>query len=165
MEPDQIQEENSLNGLRRIRVKSRSKGKKKGGNPLILFGPDILLFLALLLGIVLLFNWPALYEQINNRWLAYLVEFFIGSQTKPFVAGGLLVVGLLGGFLRLRWRINYNPRYWHNHCPNCGKSGDNLHRSRRNGFDRLVGQFGFPVRRYICHSCHWTGPRIDETRI
>ena len=165
MEPEQIQEDSSVPGLRRIRTKRRSARKKKGDNFLIVFSLDSLLFLSFLLGIALLFNWPPFYEQINNRWLAYLVEFFIGDQTKAFVAGGLLVVGVIGGFLRLRRRINYNPRFWRNHCPNCGKSGESLHRSRRNGLDHFISRLGFPVRRYICQHCHWTGLRIDETRV
>lgn len=165
MKPEQIQEDNAVPGLHRTRVKRRSSRKKKGAGFLTLFGPDILLVLSWVLGIVLLFNWPPFYEQINNQWLAYLLKFFFSNQTKPFVAGGLLTIGVIGGFLRFRWRINGNPNFWRSHCPNCGKSGDSLHRSRRNRLDHFIGRLGFPVRRYICQDCHWTGLRIDETRI
>lgn len=72
-------------------------------------------------------------------------------------------VALLLCAWRVRWRINQYEPWWNTHCPAC--QSDQLKRSRRRPFDRLISKLGIPVRRYVCADCHWEGRRIDPWKV
>ena len=71
----------------------------------------------------------------------------------------LLVVSLIA-LWRVRWRIIHSERYWSTSCPRCGLS--ELRRVRRHLTGYLLKRVGFPVARYHCSNCAWSGLRIRK---
>lgn len=85
------------------------------------------------------------------------------QRMLPFAGVMFLFVSLIGGALRLRYRVNYHEEWWIGPCPQCQKG--ELKRKRRRYGDRLLGRLGMPVRRYACEECQWEGARIDQSRV
>lgn len=69
----------------------------------------------------------------------------------------LITVALTAG-ARLRWRMLHNPKYWNQNCPKCHST--ELKRVHRRWYERLAGRLGWPIRRYRCSQCSWSGARI-----
>jgi hypothetical protein len=84
---------------------------------------------------------------------------FINRLSLSDAIGILILLGVtIVIIFRIRWRILNNDHFWSDHCPRCDSSG--LKRVRRYWFDRLIGVFGIPVRRYRCSDCKWRGLRV-----
>lgn len=79
------------------------------------------------------------------------------------VGSGLLVGAAIGGWFRLREKINGRSAYWSGTCPNC--QGNTLSRIRRRATDRLICKLGIPVRRFRCDTCRWKGLRIEREHL
>lgn len=125
-------------------------------------GIDLFLSLAALIGTALLFNFlrvwegPGRFEGNLGNWLVY-------EGGAPQTGGVILVLAVLGGALRLRWRVLHHEQWWARVCPNCDQNA--LKRIHRRRLDRLWEVVRIPVRRYICGDCHWRGVRIDDRRL
>ena len=147
--------------LKRIRVKKeRQRKKRREARWFYRYGPDVLLLLLLAsgLGLLLLLLVPSL-APAGIPGLRRLLS----GGTFAVLAAVFLATALIGGALRLRWRVLHRSAWWNTACPRCSKN--DLRRMQRYSRDRLLGRLGVPVRRYICADCHWRGARIDRTRI
>lgn len=125
------------------------------------YGVDLIIALIALAGLALLLAPLFLAESGRAQeglasWLAYEGG---AEQLGVF----LLVIALLAGSWRLRWRVLRHEPWWARRCPECGANA--LKRTHRRWYDRLWGWVGVPMRRYICVECRWRGMRIDERRI
>ena len=140
---------------------------------------EIVAVFGVIVGIVFVFQGYQLMEWFSKIRLYFQDNFgttisnittitidLINRITVIDLAGFLLAVfGIL--FIGLRTRHRYlNSRYWlATTCPRCG--GD-LHRVRRNSFDRLLSKTFLPqAHRYLCKNqeCRWTGLKhIDHGR-
>lgn len=118
----------------------------------------LLLFLAIfgLIDPISRLDWAEREGGLLSHWLVF-------HSGVKFLGGAMLVVAVLLGSLRLRWRIIHHQAWWERGCPECG--GTKLSRIHRTPLDHLIGSIGIPVRRYICRDCHWQGMSIDESRI
>ena len=150
--------------LKRARVKNRRRRKKS--SPWNWRGRwlDALLVLSLAAGLFFLLL-PAFHttDATVTRQDESLIDQLIRLQLSVFLAVVFLAAAIVGGAFLFRYRINHRQSLWENHCPNCNQN--ELARARRKRRDRAIGWVGFPVRRYICRNCHWTGARIDHLRL
>lgn len=124
--------------------------------------PDVLLTLLFGVALVLLFD-PVKETAVANPYASPLLHWLVVEEGLPTIGAGLLLLTMLPGVLRLRWRINHHSPFWAKNCPKCRSA--NLSRIHRIRLDRLLNYVGIPVRRYICRDCHWQGARIDERRV
>lgn len=120
-----------------------------------------------LLSLVLLINpWhlfiPAtLVDHTTTRNLAHYVAHEGGSE---LLGGIFLLLTFTLGLIYTRKLLLSNQRLWRRAgCPHCGR--DDLRRTSRLWYDRVLNRLGLPVRRYICADCHWQGTRIDESHL
>jgi hypothetical protein len=147
---------------RRRRRKQKERRSHRLAAWLRAYGLDLLISLLILMGLALFFNAPRLlagpdrFQASLGNWLA----FGNGAEQLGIF---FLVVALLAGSWRLRWRILHHQSWWARQCPECGANA--LKRTHRRWYDRLWEWVGVPMRRYICVECRWRGMRIDERRI
>jgi predicted RNA-binding Zn-ribbon protein involved in translation (DUF1610 family) len=111
-----------------------------------------------------LFRWVSrAYSGLSGSlgvFLRTIVDWARGLTLSDATAVGILLLVLLIAIWRARWRIIHNERFWSTSCPRCGLS--ELNRVRRNLTGRLLASVGFPVARYQCGNCAWTGLRIRK---
>ncbi|MCB8922334.1 MAG: hypothetical protein H6662_12185 [Ardenticatenaceae bacterium] len=142
------------------------RGRKRGGTAVSSWikrsGLDTLIVLLFLLAIFGLSD-PFSHMDWARHESNLLFNWFVFQGGVQHLGGAALVVAVVLGVLRLRWRINHHQAWWARGCPQCGKT--NLSRIHRTRLDKLLSSLGIPVRRYICRECHWQGARIDESRI
>lgn len=123
---------------------------------------DIVGILFLLLGIALLI-YPLDSLVRAPELKSELVRWFTLGSGAPLLGSGILVLAVLIGAIRVRWRINNHQPWWARRCPKCNST--HLSRIHRHTSDRLLNAGGIPVRRYTCRDCKWRGPRIDESQV
>ncbi|MDX1688238.1 MAG: hypothetical protein R3248_09670 [Candidatus Promineifilaceae bacterium] len=158
-------QESGSRPLRRVRVKKKRRRQRRPWRERAIFryGPDLLILLLLLLAIGLLFlPFGTRAGEAGGSW-QQILEPLLVNRVNVVLGGLLLLVALIAGAFRLRWRINQTTSLWMRRCPACGN--DDLRRARRIRRDRLLGHLGIPVRRYICPECRWVGARIDQHRL
>lgn len=99
-------------------------------------------------------------EPGDSTWVN--VQTWLASNGGSQVIGGLLLLASFPlSILFMRRTVLYNDRFWRrNGCPHCGR--DELRRTGRLWYHRLLNLLGLPVRRFVCPNCHWKGGRIDE---
>jgi hypothetical protein len=93
---------------------------------------------------------------------ASIWNFGVMVMNRLTLSDGIAVIILISVVMtavaRLRWRVLHNPKYWNESCPKCQST--DLKRIHRRWYERLAGRFGFPIRRYRCGECGWSGGRI-----
>ncbi len=142
----------------------RHRRHKKSATPswIVRYGIDILCILSFVIAILMLLNFFV--REASHEWhYTPLGQWLLFQGGLRSFGAFVLVVTILLGSLRLRWRINQHKSWWAKSCPQCGST--HLNRIHRTPFDRLLGRVGIPVRRYICRECHWQGRRIDERHV
>ncbi len=158
-------QESDSRPLQRVRVKKKRRRQRRSWRETAIFryGPDLLILLLLLLAIgLILLPFGAGASEAGGSWQQSLEPLLV-NRVNVVLGGLLLLIALVAGGFRLRWRINHTTSLWMRRCPACGN--DDLRRARRIGRDRLLGLLGIPVRRYICPECRWAGARIDQHRL
>ena len=123
----------------------------------------ILLILLFVVAIIPLIDLLSIYTVTSRRLVASPVGWLFKGYTSQILGGLLLLITMIIGAHQLRTRIIYDVRYSNRTCPKCQYS--KLKRIHRTRLDRLICRFNIPVRRYICSSCHWSGIRIDESKL
>lgn len=89
-----------------------------------------------------------------------VIDWARGLTLSDATAVAILLVVSLVALWRVRWRIIHSERYWSTSCPQCGLS--ELRRVRRRLAGYLLKRVGFPVARYHCSNCAWSGLRIRK---
>jgi hypothetical protein len=72
------------------------------------------------------------------------------------LGAALLFAALAAILLRLRWRVTHSSLA-QRQCPRCSSTA--LRRTKRSGFQHLLGLGGIPLYRFMCSDCRWQGLR------
>jgi predicted RNA-binding Zn-ribbon protein involved in translation (DUF1610 family) len=125
---------------------------------------DLALLAAIAGGIVLLLNPFSRWVEPPRVGFGLTVAQVLAYRRGALMLGlPLLFFSLLGLFMRVRWRITRSPRLREHRCPACGS--DDLRRTHRRWYNRLMKLMGIPTAHYICADCRWRGTRIDKDRL
>ncbi len=130
---------------------------------------EIVAALAAIIGVYLLVEQTDigsnLWEQLGNLWIAFgaLVVRFIngirGLHVSDLLGVGLIVLSAVLIVRRIGQRMRVSSQWSAAACPVCGHG---LRRLRRRPLD-IVTWF-FPLRRFRCANCGWSGLRAKAAR-
>jgi predicted RNA-binding Zn-ribbon protein involved in translation (DUF1610 family) len=125
---------------------------------------DVTLLAAIAAGIVLIMNpFPRWVEPPRVGFGLTLAQVLAYRRGALVLGPPILFFSLLGLFMRVRWRITRSARLRQHRCPACGS--DDLRRSHRRWYNRLLKPLGVPTAYYTCADCRWQGTRIDKDRL